>query len=434
MSSVTNASITVSRRELIKVTAASLIGTTLEFYDFLLFGFVAPVFAMLFFPSSSMVASLLAVFAAFAVGFIGRPIGAILFGHVGDRIGRKYTLIITLTCMGAASLATAFLPTYKQVGLLAPTLLVALRLFAGLSLGGELGAGTTLTGEFAFKETRGFWVGITQMAQGGGPLIASFSVGILSAMLGAGGFAATGWRILFGLGVLIAIVGVAMRIGISESPLFKKKEKSSVAEKVPVMELLSKHRKMFLLGWGVNLQGTVMVYLTGVFAVSYMILVAKVSLATAALISSCGYVVLTVGPPFAGYLMDKFGRRPVIVGGTICAMVFVYPYYLMLSSGVLALMILAQVVIDIFISIFTGTIVLLTEIFPTKVRVTGLSLVYQLNSAVFGGTTALIATYLIFVMHFSLAPMYYGFIVMAISLISILLLRETRKVDLAVVQ
>ncbi len=173
----------VPRREVIKVTLASLIGTTLEFYDFLLYGYVASVFAVLFFPSKVPLASLLAVFATFAVGYLFRPVGAILFGHIGDRVGRKRALMMTLFLMGLASFLTALLPTYAQVGILAPTALVILRLIMGLALGGEFGGGLTLTGEVAPKEHRSFWVMITQMSQGGGSLLATGSVAILSAAM-----------------------------------------------------------------------------------------------------------------------------------------------------------------------------------------------------------------------------------------------------------
>ncbi len=428
------APLVIPRREVIKVTIASLVGTTLEFYDFLLFGFVAPVFAVLFFPSSNPVASLLATFAAFAVGFIGRPVGAMLFGHLGDRIGRRYTLVVTMVLMGVVSLATALLPSYQQVGLLAPILLVILRLFAGLSLGGELGGGTTITAEFVSKERRGLWLGIIFVAIGAGPLIATSSVAVLSSMMGAGGFAATGWRWLFGAGALIAVFGLLIRFGISESPIFQKQKERSAAVKIPAFEVFTKYWKTLLMGIGFSISGAVTAQLFGAFAVSYMTLVSKVSLGTASLVSSAGFVSAILSSVIAGYLADRFGRRVVLIAAGLVNLAFIYPYFLVLSSSVVALMIVAQVLAWGFQSMYIAQLILQPELFPTRARVTGMSLIYQLNVAIFGGTTPLIATYLISLTDWRLAPIIWGFAAIAISLAVTLLIKETRGIDLTTIK
>jgi MFS family permease len=422
----------IPRREVIKVATASLLGTILEFYDFLLYGFVAPVFAVLFFPSTNALASLMAVFVTFAVGYVGRPVGAILFGHIGDRIGRKQALMLTLFLMGIASFLTALLPTFQQIGIIAPIILVVLRLMQGLALGGEFGGGLTLTGEFAPKQNRGFWVGVLQMSQGGGSIVATGSVTILSVMMGASGFAATGWRWLFGFGVVVALIGLALRTGISESPLFKKKEATAVIEKVPVLDVLKTHWKMVLNGVGFGMQSAVLIYMTSVFAVSYMITVVQVSLATATLITTIGLIPLIVFTPVAGLLADKFGRRAIGIFGMVGALVFIYPYFLLLSSGVLALMILAQVIIFFFQAMSLISAAIITEIFPTRVRVTGVNLTYQLFATIFGGTTPFIATFLLAVTGgWRLAPMIWAIIAIVVSIISLLIIRETKGEDLA---
>jgi MFS family permease len=431
MSSVSTTPV-IPRREVIKVATASLLGTILEFYDFLLYGYVAPVFAVLFFPSTNALASLMAVFVTFAVGYIGRPVGAILFGHIGDRIGRKQALMLTLFIMGLASFLTALLPTFQQIGIMAPIILVMLRLMQGLALGGEFGGGLTLTGEFAPKQNRGFWVGILQMSQGGGSIAASGSVAILSVVMSASGFQATGWRWLFAFGVVVALIGLALRTGISESPLFEKKKATAVIEKVPVLDVLKTHWKMVLNGMGVGLFGTVMVYLTSVFAVSYMITVSQVSLATATLITSIGVIPYIVFSPISGWLADKFGRRPVGMLGFVGALVFIYPYFLLLSSGVLVLMILAQAIIFTCQAMALVSAAIITEIFPTRARVTGVNLTYQLYVTIFGGTTPFIATYLLAVTGgWRLAPMIWAIIGIIISIISLLVIRETKGEDLA---
>ena len=422
---------TVPRREVIKVTLASLIGTTLEFYDFLLYGYVASVFAVLFFPSKDPLASLLAVFATFAVGYLFRPVGAIVFGHIGDKVGRKRALMMTLFLMGLASFLTALLPTYAQIGILAPTILVILRLVMGFALGGEFGGGLTLTGEVAPKEHRAFWIGVTQMSQGGGSLLATGSVAILSAAMGAMGFAATGWRWLFGVGVVVALIGVAIRTGISESPLFQKEKAAAEVAKVPVFEVIKTHWKQILNSIGFSVQGTVLVYLTSVFAVSYLITVSHVSLLTASVITSIGLVSIIVFAPIGGLLADKFGRRPIGIFGMAGALVFIYPYFVMLSSGVMSLMILAQVIIFFLEAMELTIVTMLTEIFPTKVRQSGVSISYQLNTAIFGGTTPLIATYLLAATGWKLAPMIWAAIAIVVSIISLFIIRETKGEDLA---
>jgi len=269
------------------------------------------------------------------------------------------------------------------------------------------------------------------MSQGGGSLLATGSVAILSVMMGASGFAATGWRWLFGIGVVVALIGVALRTGISESPLFKKKEATAVIEKVPLLDVLRTHWKQVLNAIGFSVQGTVLVYLTSVFAVSYLITVSHVSLATASLITALGLISIIVFAPVGGFLADKFGRRPIGIFGMLGALIFIYPYFLLLSSGVLSLMILAQVVIFFFEAMELTIVTMLTEIFPTRVRVSGVSLSYQLNTAIFGGTTPLIATFLLASTGWKLAPMIWAMIAIIVSIISLLIMRETKGQDLA---
>ncbi len=243
------------------------------------------------------------------------------------------------------------------------------------------------------------------------------------------GFAATGWRWLFGLGVVVALIGVAIRTGITESPLFEKKEAAAV-KKVPLFDVLKTHWKQVLNAIGFSVQGTVLVYLTSVFAVSYMITVSKVSLLTASIITSIGLVFLIVFCPVGGLLADKFGRRPIGIFGMAGALAFIYPYFLMLSSGVMSLMILAQSIIFFFEAMELTIVTMYTEIFPTRVRVSGVSLAYQLNTAIFGGTTPLIATFLLAATGWKLAPMIWAVIAIVVSIISLLIMRETKGEDL----
>jgi MHS family proline/betaine transporter-like MFS transporter len=422
---------TVSMKEVRKVAIASLLGTSLEFYDFLLYGFVATAFAVLFFPSSNPTTALLAVLATFAVGYVARPVGAILFGHLGDRWGRRNSFVTALVLMALASLLTAVLPTYESIGILAPLFLVTLRLLQGLSVGGELGPGITIIGEYASKERRGFWVLFTQISQFFGPFLATISVLILSLIMTHEGFIATGWRWLFGVGALIGVIGGISQYSISESPLFKKEKEQKVKESVPVIEYFTKYWRTLLKVLGFAITGTVVIYLIGVFAIVYLETIVKTSIVTATLIISLGYVAGMIVTPFAGLLGDKVGRRKVYIAALIGVLIFIYPYYRLLSSGTFALMAIAQIIMVFIFSWSLVSIVILPELFPTRLRTTGVALSYNINTAAFGGTTPYIATSLIYALHSVLAPIIWGVVAIVISLLTMtFLIRETRGIDL----
>jgi len=422
---------TVSMKEVRKVAIASLLGTSLEFYDFLLYGFVATAFAVLFFPSSNPTAALMAVLATFAVGYVARPVGAIVFGHLGDRWGRRNSFVTALVLMALASLFTAFLPPYKSIGILAPLFLVSLRLLQGLSVGGELGPGITIIGEYAPKERRGFWILFTQISQFLGPFLATISVLILSLTMSHAGFIATGWRWLFGVGALIGVIGGISQYSISDSPLFKKEKEQKVKERVPVIEYFAKYWRTLLKVIGFSISATVGVYLIGVFAIVYLEAVVKTSIVAATLIISLGYVAGMIVSPFSGILGDKVGRRKVFIAALIGELIFIYPYYRLLSTGTFALMVIAQIIMVFIFAWAAVSLAILPELFPTRLRTTGVALSYNINTAAFGGTTPYIATFLILALHSVLAPIIWGVVAIVISLLTMtFLIRETRGIDL----
>ncbi|MEM3907316.1 MAG: MFS transporter, partial [Nitrososphaerota archaeon] len=362
---------TVPMKEVRKVAVASLIGTSLEFYDFLLYGFVTTTFAVLFFPSVNPTAAVLAVLATFAVGYVARPIGAIVFGHLGDRWGRRNSFVTALVLMAFASLFTALLPTYKVIGIIAPTLLVTLRLVQGFSVGGELGPGITIIGEYAPKEHRGLWVMFTQISQFLGPFIATISVLIVSLTMSHAGFMATGWRWLFGVGALIGVIGGISQFWISESPLFKKEKELQVKKRIPVIEYFTKYWGTLLKVIGFSITGTVVIYLIGVFAIVYLETIVKTSVVTATLIISLGYIAGMIATPFSGLLGDRVGRRKVYIGALIGMLIFIYPYYRLLSTGSFALMVIAQIIMVFIFAWGLIAIAIVPELFPTRLRTTG---------------------------------------------------------------
>ncbi|MFP3202721.1 MAG: MFS transporter [Sulfolobus sp.] len=414
-------------RDEVKVSIAAATGIAFEFYDFLIFGFVSNILATLFFPSKNQITSLLATFAAFATGFAGRPLGAIVFGHLGDRIGRKVTLILTMTLMGLSSLFTGLLPTYATIGILAPTLLTTLRFLQGFSLGGEFGGGITLTSEFADPPSRAFYVGIAQSAQGLGPLLATGLIFIFSSIMSPPSFAATGWRILFVIGAFIAVIGVIIRLKISESPVFKRIKFKGEISKVPLAEAFKHYWRKILLGLGFIVGGTTLTYATGVFASSYLETVIGVPSKVVSLALVIGYIVETACIVLFARIADKIGRKPMMIGTAIGLLIFVYPYFYLISTGLFPFIVLAQVIYAIIASLGTGAYATaLTELFPTKVRYTALSFDYHVGVAIFGGTTPFIATYLIFTTGYRLAPVFWGMAGMLVTLIAYIKYKETR--------
>ncbi|WP_338598730.1 MFS transporter [Sulfolobus tengchongensis] len=416
-------------KEETKVSIAAMIGIAFEFYDFLIFGFVSSTLAALFFPSHNKLVSLLDTLAVFATGFAGRPLGAIVFGHLGDKIGRKYTLIITMTLMGLSSLFTGLLPGYAVLGILAPALLTTLRLLQGFSLGGEFGGGITLTAEFAKPTNRALYVGVAQMAQGIGPLMATGLIFIFSNIMTPHAFSSIGWRLLFVIGAFIAVIGVIIRLKITESPVFKRVKDKGEISRVPLVEAFKTHWKKILLGLGFIVGGTTLTYATSVFATSYLETIIGVPAKEVSLALTIGYVVEAISIFIFAMVADKVGRKPMMIATAVGLLILVYPYFYLISTGQFPLIVLAQTLIAIVGSFGTGAYAAaLTELFPTKVRYTALSFDYHVGVAVFGGTTPFIATYLIYATGYRLAPVFWGIAGMIVTLIAYSLYKETKGV------
>ncbi|MGC9180816.1 MAG: MFS transporter [Vulcanisaeta sp.] len=424
--------VTVTKSEMLKVSIASSLGVGFEFYDFLIFGYAAPAISRLFFPVANTLLSILYAFIVFATGYLGRPLGAILFGHMGDKIGRKYTLVFTISLMGIASLGIAVLPTYYQIGIWAPILLTLLRILQGVSLGGEFGGGMTLTGEFAPMNERAMWLGVAQTAQGSGPLLAVGLVGLLTLLYGQSWFVNVGWRILFAVGVIIAIIGVYIRLRVSESPIFKFAKSRGNLSRLPLIDAFrAGYWRKIIHGLGFVIGGTTMTYATSVFALTYLTTILHVPLLEVTIAQIIGFTVLIIFSPIFGMLADKYGRKPFMVAYAVGVLAFVYPYFLLISTKLLPLIILAQSIYNFMGSWMNGAyIAMLLEMFPTKVRYTAISFIYHVGVAAFGGTTPFIATYLIYITHYNLAPVYWGIAGMTVTLIAYLLAKETKGTSL----
>jgi MHS family shikimate/dehydroshikimate transporter-like MFS transporter len=376
-----------ARRESVRrVALASMIGTTIEWYDFFIFGTAsALVFGRLFFPTFSELAGTLAAFASFAVGFVARPVGGLVFGHVGDRIGRKTTLVLTLTMMGLATFAMGLMPTYAVIGVWAPILMVVLRFLQGLAVGGEWGGAVLMATEHSGRERRGFFGSFAQMGSAVGGLM---STGMFLAMqrLSAESFVSWGWRVPFLISIVLVLVGLFIRLRIMESPVFARLKETRRVVKVPAVELLRSDARSVLLAAGLFLAHGVLFYAMTVYTLAYTTSVYGLAQNTYLVGVTAAGAVQIVTIPALGALSDKLGRRPVIIFGTLFIVAFAAPLNFMITSQIPMLAWLA-VVISICVghnAVYAPTAALYSEMFPAHVRYSGTSLGYQLGGAIAG--------------------------------------------------
>lgn len=378
-------------RHLRVVAASGLLGTAVEFYDFLVYGTVAAlVFGELFFPGADPAVGTIAAFGTFAAGYVARPVGGVLFGHFGDRLGRKSMLLLTMGLMGGASFLVGLLPTYDTIGGWAPVLLVTLRVVQGIAIGGEWGGATLMVVEHAGEGRRGLWSSFTQMGAPLGSLLSTAVVTLVVA-LPEDEFAAWGWRVPFLLSVVLLGVGLVVRLKVVESPLFAELKQDRAESRLPVLEVLRRPRPV-LLACGVGIGAFTAQSLLTSYLIAYAtgIGYARPQVLTALTVSaSVALVVL----PCASALSDRVGRRPVVLAGALATAVLAFPVLALVDSGSPGLLILAVVLgHGIAQSTMYGPLgALLTEMFGTRVRYTGASLGYQGATLIGAGFSPLIA-------------------------------------------
>ncbi|QWU16996.1 metabolite-proton symporter [Paenibacillus sophorae] len=383
-----------------KVLLASLIGSTIEWYDFFLYGTVAPlVFSKIFFPNLSPLVALLVSYASFGIPFFFRPLGGIVFSHIGDRIGRKKTLIITLSIMGISTVVMGLLPTYQSIGTLAPILLVLLRLLQGIGLGGEWGGSMLLAVEYSSPGKKGFFGSVPMAGVYIGMLMGTVSLSLLST-LPQTQFIAWGWRIPFILSALLVAVGLWIRSGIDETPEFEKTKKTGDLSKFPLGETLRLHWREVLITLGVKFIEATPFYLFATFSISYATKYLGYNQTTVLNAVSVATLVITLAIPVMGFLSDKIGRKRFYIIGAVCVMLYAFPYFYLMSLKTTTALYAATILGLLASSPLTATIgTLFSEIFTTRVRYTGISIGYQLGAAIAGGTAPFIATALLAAFH-----------------------------------
>ncbi len=411
-----------------KAVTAGAIGNFVEWYDYSVYGFFATVIASQFFPSDDPVASLLATFAVFAVAFFMRPVGAFVFGHYGDTIGRRNTLAAAIILMGVATLMIGLLPSYAQIGVLAPILLVVARLLQGFSAGGEWSGSAAFMVEYAPENKRGLYGSWQQFSIVAGLLVGSGMGALLGAILSDNALNAWGWRIPFILGMVVALVGLYLRMRVEDTPAFRIIEEKNEVTEAPVKESFTAHGGESITAIGFTVAWTVSYYILLTYMPTYVSQTLGLPLTQALLSNAIGLVVLMTLIPFTAALSDRIGRKPLLITFSILIALLTYPLFLLASTKVLFFIVIAQVLFGLIISLFSGPgPAALVEMFPTNVRYSALGVSYNLAVAAFGGTAPFIATYLISRTGSNLAPTFYLIVAAVITLFFVSRMKETSR-------
>ena len=422
-----------SRTSITQVAVASFIGTAIEWYDFFLYGTAAAlIFNKLFFPTFDPLSGTLAAFGTYAVGFVARPLGGIVFGHYGDKIGRKAMLSLTLLLMGIATFCIGLLPTYAVIGPWATVLLIILRLLQGFGVGGEWGGAVLMAVEHAPAGRRGFYGSWPQVGSPAGLLL---STGVFSAvsMLPEDHLLSWGWRVPFLLSLLLVGVGLFIRLRIAETPAFSRIQETGAVVRVPLLDAIRSHPRNTLLAMGARLAENGVFYIYSVFVLVYVTEQLKLprSMALNGVLLATAVELLSV--PTFGALSDRIGRRPVYMGGAAFSALFAFPFFWLLDTQHPTLLWLALI---LGFAVGHGAMYgpqasFFSELFGARVRYSGASFGYQLASVFAGGLSPLIATSLLQWSHGKPWPIAVYMIIMALTtLISVYLAAETRQEDL----
>ncbi|MFB7590035.1 MFS transporter [Streptomyces sp. NPDC056169] len=380
-----------------RVALSSLLGTVIEYYDFLLYGTMAAlVFGPLFFPGSDPAVATIAAFGTLAAGYVSRPLGGAVFGHFGDRLGRKSMLVLTMVLMGVASLLIGLLPTYGAIGVAAPVLLVLLRVVQGLAIGGEWAGATLMVVEHADPKRRGLWSGVMQMGSPIGFLLSTVAV-TLTTLLPRESFLAWGWRVPFLFSAVLLAIGLYVRVSITESPLFRQAARTEGAGQepgVPLAQVLRRPRNL-VLACAVGIGPFALTALISTYMLTYA---TAIGYATSEVMTGLVLTSVTglVTIPFFSALSDRVGRRAVVLGGAAGVVLLAFPVYALVDARSPALLVLGMVLGQVVQSAMYAPLgPLLSELFGTRVRYTGASLGYQLAALIGGGFTPLFASSLL---------------------------------------
>ncbi|WP_189242198.1 MFS transporter [Planobispora rosea] len=422
-----------SRTPIKKIVGASLVGTTIEWYDFFLYGSAAAlVFPALFFPKSDPLTGTLLSFLTYAVGFVARPLGALVFGHYGDRLGRKKLLVISLLLMGGATFLIGCLPTHAAIGSAAPLLLTALRLVQGFALGGEWGGAVLIVSEHGDPARRGFWASWPQAGAPGGNLLATAVLAVLAAVQSDEAFTAWGWRIPFLLSGLLVLVGLWIRLSISESPVFQQAvANAEPSTTLPIVEVFRHHWRDVITAIGARFAENVSYYVITAFVLVYAVEAAKLQKGFVLNAVLIGSAVHFASIPLWGALSDRLGRRPVYLLGAAGVGLWTFAFFPLIDTGNFAAITLAVTVgLVLHGAMYGPQAAFFSELFGTRMRYSGVSFGAQIASIIAGGLAPLIAVALLQAYGSAVPVMLYVAAAAVLTLITVFVAKETRGRDL----
>lgn len=379
-----------------KVIISGMLGNGLEWYDYALYAQMSFIISELFFPGHNEATRLIATFGVFAVGFLFRPLGAILFGYIGDRYGRRTSLVIAILMMAIPTGCIGLLPTYEQIGIAAPILLTLIRIFQGLSLGGEFSGCITYIVEHSPQKHRGI-AGATSVIS----LIIGFLLGSFVALLFVKGlspeaFKSWGWRVPFLLGVVIGLIGLYIRSSCDESPAYEEAKRQGHISDKPVRQAVTQHYSIIIKAFALYITVTMPFYLTSVYLLSFTQKKLGMAVDQALFINTSTMVAMLITVIISASISDRIGRKPILVFGAFLMMFAIVPLFFLMGIKTYASILIAQVILGIIVGIYVAPIpAILVELFPTSIRYTGMALSYNLAAAIFGGTAPMACEWLI---------------------------------------
>lgn len=413
------------RKSLFKTISVSMIGNLFEWFDFALFGYFAPVIGKLFFPSDDPVVELISAFGVFAAGFLVRPLGGMIFGHIGDRLGRKHALVLTILLMAIPTAIIGLLPTYAQIGMASPILLILMRMLQGLSMGGNYGGSITFTTEHTDPKRRGLIGSFAVTSCLIGIMLGSATAAIFTYILPEADLYSWGWRVPFLLGIFICLIGFYMRRNIPESPEYVITQETGGIKQHPVMEVFSNHRRTLVTVVLAVMLHDLSFYILFVYMASYLSEVVGLTKNEALTINTINLLVVSLFTVGAAWLSDKIGRKPVLALSALMFIVGTIPLLTVVSSTTdVTTVLIAQMILAIAVGGYFGPVpALMVESFPTSIRFSAISITTNISGPLFGGTAPMLIAYLVNKTGSGLVPAYYLTAGAVVALISLRFLR-----------
>lgn len=421
----------VSKKGLRKSVVAGSIGVLVHWFDWAVYAYLAGTIAVVFFPDTEEGSGLLAAFAVFAISFLVRPIGAIIFGRLGDRLGRKQTLSIVILAMAIATLVLGLLPGHASIGIAAPILLILTRIVQGLAAGGEFGSAAAFLGEFSPAKRRGFGVSWLEFGSLLGFLLASFTVMLLNVVFTPEQIVEWAWRIPFLITVPLGLIGLYIRRKIEDTPEFEQLKRLEMVSHAPVKEVFKLNRREFIQTCGMEIFMNVTFYVVLVYLLTYQEVFVGFDAGRAALLSTLASALGLIVVPLSGIASDRFGRKPVLMTAAVALTVLSVPLFMLMQHGSGWAAFVSTLGLALILAIILGThAVTVVELFPTRTRQTGLSIAYAVTAALFAGTSPYILTWLLERTGNMLVPGYFLGVVGIIGIITVVSIPETRGISL----